>query len=330
MTSTQTKNVKKSITELVGNTPLLQLTKFVTHENCKGNILAKLEFLNPTQSSKDRIALAMIEAAEQQGLINEHSTIIETTSGNTGIGVAALAAAKGLKAKIYMQEFVSIERTKVIQAYGTEVISFNDVPEIADNLEALDGDFVGAVKLFKEVIEQDPNNVFLNQIDNENNANVHYATTGPEIYRDVAGDIDIFIAAVGTGGTISGVGKYLKEKNPAIQIVAVEPSWESVATVEDPEIPEITGVHRFSDVESARIPSNVHQQYIDDIYEVSTDTAKQYVRKIAKSDGLLVGLSSGAALAVAHKLAQLAENQDKQIVVLFPDTGLRYLSTDLF
>ena len=324
------KNIKRSIVELVGNTPLLQLTNFEKQENTEANLFAKLEYFNPAQSSKDRTALAMINEAERAGLIKDESIIVETTSGNTGIGIAAIAAAKGLRSKIYIQDNVSEERKQAIAAYGAEVVSFLTVSEIADNIEQIDGDFVGAVKIFKEVVDQQPNTVFLNQIDNIQNVNAHYETTGPEIYRDTAGEIDLFIATVGTGGTISGVGKYLKEQNPSIEIIAVEPAWESVATIEQPDIREITGIHRFSDVSSERVPENVQLQYIDKIYDVTTEQAKLYANKVAQTDGVLVGISSGAALAVAHRLASLKENKNKQIVVLFPDTGLRYLSTGLF
>ena len=324
------KNIKKSIVELVGNTPLLQLSNYEKKEQLQANLYAKLDYYNPAQSSKDRVALAMIEQAEREGKLTEQAKIIETTSGNTGIGISAIAAAKCLQAKIYIQDNVSIERRQAIEAYGSEVVSFLSVPEIADNIEEIDGDFVGAVKIFKEVVERDPNNVFLNQIDNPYNVLAHYETTGPEIWRDVAGEIDIFIATVGTGGTISGIGRYLKEQNEAIQIIAVEPAWESVATLEHPEIEEITGIHRFSDVDKERVPENVHLQYIDAIFEVTTDVAKKYAQTIAKTDGVLAGISSGAALAVAHQLALQEENKGKQIVVFFPDTGLRYLSTNLF
>ncbi|TKI70083.1 cysteine synthase family protein [Lysinibacillus mangiferihumi] len=323
--------IKQSITELVGHTPLLALNQYTKKLQLEAEIIAKLEYFNPANSVKDRIAKAMIEDAEARGVLTKDKTIIETTSGNTGIGLAAIAAAKGYKLRIYMQDGVSEERTKVVKAYGTEVVPFSDVPEMVAAFEETDGDFVETIKVFREtVIDKEENVVFLNQLDNEANPNIHERTTGPEIWEDTAGQIDIFVAAIGTGGTISGVGAYLKSKNPAIQIIGVEPAINSIATVEQPDIIEITGVHRFSDAQEARVPSNVHLDRIDEVLEVETDEAYKAARTVAQTDGVLVGTSSGAALFVATTLAKRPENKGKRIVVLFPDTGLRYLSTDLF
>ncbi|OEC00458.1 cysteine synthase [Lysinibacillus sphaericus] len=323
--------IKQSITELVGHTPLLALNQYTKELQLEAEIIAKLEYFNPTNSVKDRIAKAMIEDAEARGVLTKDKTIIETTSGNTGIGLAAIAAAKGYKLRIYMQDGVSEERTKVVKAYGTEVVPFSDVPEMVAAFEETDGDFVETIKVFREtVVDKEDNVVFLNQLDNEANPNIHERTTGPEIWADTAGQIDIFVAAIGTGGTISGVGAYLKSKNPAIQIIGVEPAINSIATVEQPDIIEITGVHRFSDAQEARVPSNVHLDRIDEVLEVETDEAYKAARTVAQTDGVLVGTSSGAALFVATTLAKRPENKGKRIVVLFPDTGLRYLSTDLF
>mgnify|MGYP000924396726 CR=1 FL=1 len=323
--------IKQSITELVGHTPLLALNQYTKELQLEAEIIAKLEYFNPANSVKDRIAKAMIEDAEARGVLTKDKTIIETTSGNTGIGLAAIAAAKGYKLRIYMQDGVSEERTKVVKAYGTEVVPFSDVPEMVAAFEETDGDFVETIKVFREtVVDKEDNVVFLNQLDNEANPNIHERTTGPEIWEDTAGQIDIFVAAIGTGGTISGVGAYLKSKNPAIQIIGVEPAINSIATVEQPDIIEITGVHRFSDAQEARVPSNVHLDRIDEVLEVETDEAYKAARTVAQTDGVLVGTSSGAALFVATTLAKRPENKGKRIVVLFPDTGLRYLSTDLF
>ncbi|UDK97689.1 cysteine synthase family protein [Lysinibacillus sphaericus] len=323
--------IKQSIIELIGHTPLLALNQYTKELQLEAEIIAKLEYFNPANSVKDRIAKAMIEDAEARGVLTKDKTIIETTSGNTGIGLAAIAAAKGYKLRIYMQDGVSEERTKVVKAYGTEVVPFSDVPEMVAAFEETDGDFVETIKVFREtVVDTDENVVFLNQLDNEANPNIHERTTGPEIWEDTAGQIDIFVAAIGTGGTISGVGAYLKSKNPAIQIIGVEPAINSIATVEQPDIIEITGVHRFSDAQEARVPSNVHLDRIDEVLEVETDEAYKAARTVAQTDGVLVGTSSGAALFVATTLAKRPENKGKRIVVLFPDTGLRYLSTDLF
>lgn len=323
--------IKQSIIELIGHTPLLALNQYTKELQLEAEIIAKLEYFNPANSVKDRIAKAMIEDAEARGVLTKDKTIIETTSGNTGIGLAAIAAAKGYKLRIYMQDGVSEERTKVVKAYGTEVVPFSDVPEMVAAFEETDGDFVETIKVFREtVVDKEENVVFLNQLDNEANPNIHERTTGPEIWEDTAGQIDIFVAAIGTGGTISGVGAYLKSKNPAIQIIGVEPAINSIATVEQPDIIEITGVHRFSDAQEARVPSNVHLDRIDEVLEVETDEAYKAARTVAQTDGVLVGTSSGAALFVATTLAKRPENKGKRIVVLFPDTGLRYLSTDLF
>lgn len=323
--------IKQSITELVGHTPLLALNQYTKELQLEAEIIAKLEYFNPANSVKDRIAKAMIEDAEARGVLTKDKTIIETTSGNTGIGLAAIAAAKGYKLRIYMQDGVSEERTKVVKAYGTEVVPFSDVPEMVAAFEETDGDFVETIKVFREtVVDKEENVVFLNQLDNEVNPNIHERTTGPEIWEDTAGQIDIFVAAIGTGGTISGVGAYLKSKNSAIQIIGVEPAINSIATVEQPDIIEITGVHRFSDALEARVPSNVHLDRIDEVLEVETAEAYKAARTVAQTDGVLVGTSSGAALFVATTLAKRPENKGKRIVVLFPDTGLRYLSTDLF
>lgn len=331
MSQTITSKIKKSITELVGRTPLLEIVNYEKQHQLEAEIVVKLEYLNPANSVKDRIAKAMIEDAENKGLLKDGDTIIETTSGNTGIGLAAIAAAKGYKLKIYMQDGVSEERTKVVKAYGTEVIPFSDVPEVVEAIEKTDGDFVEVINVFKKVVvDQAENVVFLNQLDNEANPRVHRETTGPEIWEDTDGQVDIFVATVGTGGTLSGVGAYLKSKNPHVQVVGAEPGIASIATIQDPDVVEITGVHRFSDVDEKRVPANVHIDVIDEVISVETSEAYEAARTVAKSDGILVGTSSGAAIWAATELAKRPENKGKRIVTILPDTGLRYLSTDLF
>lgn len=331
MSKVITNKIKKSITELVGKTPLLEIVNYEKENQLEAEIIVKLEYLNPANSVKDRIAKAMIEDAENSGLLKEGATILETTSGNTGIGLAAIAAAKGYKLRIYMQDGVSEERTKVVRAYGTEVIPFSAVPEVAEAIERTEGDFVEVINVFrKAVVEKEENVVFLNQLDNDANPTVHSETTGPEIWEDTDGQIDIFVAAIGTGGTVSGAGSYLKSKNPNIKVVGVEPGIASIATLENPDIVEITGVHRFSDVEEEKVPGNVHKDVIDEIIEVETSQAYEVARKVAKTDGILVGTSSGGAIWAATQLAKRPENKGKRIVAILPDTGLRYLSTDLF
>ncbi|RUS48957.1 PLP-dependent cysteine synthase family protein [Cohnella sp. AR92] len=323
--------IKKSITELVGKTPLLELVNYAKANQLEAEIVAKLEYLNPASSVKDRIAKAMIEAAERSGQLKEGVTIIETTSGNTGIGLAAIAAAKGYKLKIYIQDNVSEERTKVVRAYGAEIYPFSVVPEVVEAIERTEGDFVEIVNVFKEVVvDKEENVLFLNQLDNASNPKVHLETTGPEIWEDTDGQVDIFVATIGTGGTVSGAGAFLKSRNPNIRIVGVEPAKASIATPANPDIVEITGVHRFSDAGEARTPANVHTHVIDEYIEVETSQAYEAARKVAKSDGILVGTSSGAAIWAATELAKRPENKGKRIVTILPDTGLRYLSTDLF
>ncbi|MDM5334046.1 cysteine synthase family protein [Ureibacillus composti] len=323
--------IKKSITELVGKTPLLEIVNYEKQHQLEAEIIVKLEYLNPANSVKDRIALAMIEDAEQKGLLKEGDSIIETTSGNTGIGLAAIAAAKGYKLKIYIQDNVSVERTKAIRALGAEVVPFSDVPEILQTIEESDGDFVEVINVLKEkVISKQQNSIFLHQLENEANPRIHFETTGPEIWEDTDGEVDILVATVGTGGTLSGAGAFLKSKNSTIKIVGVEPATNSIPTVENPDIPEITGVHRFSDVEEKRVPVNVNKEVIDEVIEVETSQANEAARAVAKSDGILVGTSSGAAIWAATQLAKRSENKGKKIVAILPDTGLRYLSTDLF
>lgn len=323
--------INQSIEELVGKTPLLQLNGYIKENELKADIIGKLEYFNPNQSVKDRIAFAMIEYAEKNGLLKKGDTIVETTSGNTGIGLAAAAAAKGYSFRVYIQDQVSEERFKVIRAFGGEAIKFGDVPAIAYVVDEMDGDFVALVDAVKEKVIKDEENVcFLDQLNNPANPEIHKKTTGPEIWEDTNGEVDIFVACVGTGGTVSGTGAYLKEKNPNVKIVAVQPGKNSVPSDENPTPEEITGVHPFEGVAETFIPQNLDREIYDEWIAVETEDAYKAARKAAKSDGILIGTSSGAALYAATLLAKKEENKGKKIVVVFPDTGLRYLSTNLF
>lgn len=314
-------NIHHSITELVGNTPLLELERYQKQLGLEAHILAKLEYFNPAGSVKDRIALGMIEAAEKDGLLHKGITLTEMTSGNTGVAVAALAAAKGYKSRIYIQDGVSVERTKTIRAYGGEAIPFADVPEIAETLATTNNDFFAVQDELKKKFAQEGNIFFVNQTSNPANPGAHYAHTGPEIWRDTGGKVDIFLGGAGTGGTLSGVGKFLKEQNPAVRIIAIQPELEETG---------ITGVHPIEGLPKNQLPGNLDYSVLDERLTVLLKDAYRAARTVAKTEGLLIGTSSGAALAAATSLAQKSENKGKYIVTVFPDTGLRYLTTPLF
>jgi cysteine synthase A len=322
-------NIKQSITELVGHTPLLRLNNLEEQLNLKAELIVKLEYYNPNQSIKDRIALSMIEKAEREGHLKKGDTVIETTSGNTGIGISAIASAKGYKSRIYVQDNVSEERFKVIHAFGGETIKVFQLPEIQKVVEETGGDFVAMMEAIKELIKDEKNVYFVNQLDNVANPQIHEQTTGPEIWEDTDGKIDYLVACVGTGGTISGTGKYLKSQDPNVKVVAVQPTKESLSTADNP-VEEITGVHPFEGVPEQFIPANLDRNIYDDYAEVSTQQAFETARAVAKSDGILVGTSSGASIYEGIQLAKRPENEGKRIVVIAPDTGLRYLSTPLF
>lgn len=317
------KKVYTSITQLVGNTPLVELTNYEKKLNLKAKIFAKLEYFNPESSVKDRIALNMLETAEKKGLITPgKTTIVETTSGNTGIAVAAFAAAKGYKFVVYIQDEVSIERKQVIKAFGAKLINLSEVPEYVEVLDETGGDFVAGIKVLKEkVIPKIENSFFIDQVSNPANPEAHYNTTAREIWNDTEGDVDIFVACAGTGGTITGTGRFLKEKKPSVKVVGVQPPVNDVI---------VTGVHNFTDVQKERVPQVLNKEYIDDVVTIVPDSAFEAARLLARTDGILVGISSGAALSVATDLAKSDENEGKNIVVILPDTGLRYLSTNLF
>ena len=305
--------VHKNILSTIGKTPLVELNNLKEHLGFKAKILAKLESFDPGGSAKDRIAKAMIEEAEKAGLINSETVIIEPTSGNTGIGLAMVAAAKGLKLIIVMPETMSLERRKLIKAYGAELV----LTEGSKGMK-------GAIEKAKELSKEIPNSFIPLQFSNPNNPKAHYLTTGKEIYEDTNGNVDIFVAGVGTGGTISGVGKYLKEQNQNIKIVAVEPATSPVLSEGH------AGPHKIQGIGAGFIPETLNTSIYDEIITITNEKAFETGRLIATKEGILVGISSGAALYAAIQLAQKEENANKNIVVLLPDTGERYLSTELF
>lgn len=305
--------IAKKLTELIGNTPLLELNKFSSLKGLEQPIIAKIESFNPGGSVKDRVALAMIEDAEDKGLLKSGATIIEPTSGNTGVGLALVAAVKGYKLILTMPETMSIERRNLVKAYGATV-------KLTSGKEGMKG----AIKAAEELRDSIPGSIILQQFENQANPQKHYATTGKEIWRDTEGAVDIFVAGVGTGGTISGVGKYLKEQNPNVKVVAVEPTTSPVLSGGQ------SGSHKIQGIGAGFIPSTYNSKYVDEIFQVDNDQAILTGRQLAQSEGLLVGISSGAAVFAASELAKRPENKGKQIVTLLPDTGERYLSTVLY
>lgn len=305
--------IAKKLTELIGNTPLLELNKFSSLKGLEQPIIAKIESFNPGGSVKDRVALAMIEDAEDKGLLKPGATIIEPTSGNTGVGLALVAAVKGYKLILTMPETMSIERRNLVKAYGATV-------KLTSGKEGMKG----AIKAAEELRDSIPGSIILQQFENQANPQKHYETTGKEIWRDTDGTVDIFVAGVGTGGTISGVGKYLKEQNPNVKVVAVEPTTSPVLSGGQ------SGPHKIQGIGAGFIPSTYNSKYVDEIFQVDNDQAILTGRQLAQSDGLLVGISSGAAVFAASELAKRPENKGKRIVTLLPDTGERYLSTVLY
>ena len=299
--------------ELVGNTPLLELSKIEEKLQLLSKIYAKVEYFNPAGSVKDRIALAMIEDAEKQGLLKKGSVIIEPTSGNTGIGLASIGVMKGYNVVLTMPESMSIERRKLLKAYGAKI-------ELTPASEGMKG----AIAKAKELSEQIPNAIILGQFVNPNNPKMHYETTGPEIYKDLNGKVDVFVAGVGTGGTITGAGKYLKEQKPNVEVIAVEPETSPVLSEGH------AGPHKIQGIGAGFVPDTLDTSVYDRVITVSNDDAFEYGRLIAKTEGILVGISSGAALKAAVELAKQEKYKDKNIVVILPDSGDRYLSTPLF
>ena len=299
--------------DLIGNTPLIELKKLEQELGLKARIVAKVEFFNPAGSVKDRIAKSMVEKAIEDGIITEGATLIEATSGNTGIGLASVAAMKGYKAIFTMPETMSIERRKLLKAYGAEIV-------LTDGKLGMKGAIAKAIELSKEI----PNSFIPSQFENTANPLAHYNGTGPEIFKDTDGEVDIFVAGVGTGGTLSGTGKYLKEKKKDVRVVAIEPATSPVLSKGQ------SGPHGIMGIGAGFVPDTLDTGIYDEIITITNDEAYEYGRLIAKKEGLLVGISSGAALCGAVKLAQRPENERKMIVVLLPDTGERYLSTPMF
>ena len=306
-------NIYTSADQLIGKTPLLELTHIEKAHGLKAKVVAKLEYFNPAGSVKDRIARAMIDDAEAKGILKPGSVIIEPTSGNTGIGLASVAAARGYRIIIVMPETMSVERRQLMKAYGAELV-------LTEGSKGMKGAIAKADELAKEI----PNSFVPGQFVNAANPKAHYATTGPEIYADTDGKVDIFVAGVGTGGTITGVGQYLKAQNPAVKVVAVEPKSSAVLST------GVAGSHKIQGIGAGFVPDVLDTKVYDEIIPVENDDAFATGKEIGKAEGVLVGISSGAAVWAAIQLAQRPENAGKNIVVLLPDTGDRYLSTPLF
>ena len=306
-------NIYKGTLDLIGNTPLVEVTNIEKELGLEATVLVKLEYLNPAGSVKDRIAKAMIEDAEQKGLLKEGSVIIEPTSGNTGIGLASIAAAKGYRIILTMPETMSVERRNILKAYGAEIV-------LTEGAKGMKGAIAKADELAKEI----PNSFIPGQFVNPANPAAHKATTGPEIWEQTDGKVDIFVAGVGTGGTVTGVGEYLKEKNPNVKIVAVEPATSPVLSKGTP------GAHKIQGIGAGFVPDVLNTKVYDEVITIENDDAFTEGRAFARSEGILVGISSGAALKAAAILAARPENKGKTIVALLPDSGDRYLSTSLF
>lgn len=305
--------IAKTVLDLIGNTPLLELSNYEKAQSLEATIVAKLEYFNPAGSAKDRIARAMILDAEEKGLLKPGATIIEPTSGNTGIGLAAVAVARGYKLILTMPETMSVERRNLLKAYGAELV-------LTTGSQGMQGAVDKANELAKEI----PGSLIPGQFTNPANPAIHYATTGPEVWRATEGKVDIFVAGVGTGGTVSGVGKYLKEQNPNVKIVAVEPATSPLLSK------GVAGPHKIQGIGANFVPDTFDRTVIDEILPIENEAAFAAGRAVAHNEGVLVGISSGAAVAAATILAQRPENKGKLIVALLPDTGERYLSTPLF
>ena len=305
--------VYKAISDLIGNTPLVELTHIEEKEGLDSRVVAKVEFFNPAGSVKDRIAKKMIEDAEKKGVIKPGATLIEPTSGNTGIGIASVAAAKGYKAIMTMPETMSVERRNLLKAYGAKVV-------LTDGKAGMKG----AIAKAKELAATIPNSFIPSQFENPSNPQAHYESTGPEIWKDTEGKVDIFVAGVGTGGTVSGTGKYLKDQNPNVKVVAVEPATSPVLSEGH------AGPHGIQGIGAGFVPNTLDTSVYDEVFTVTNEQAYETARLIAHNEGMLVGISSGAATYAAIQIAKRPENKGKTIVVLLPDTGERYLSTPMF
>ena len=305
--------VYNKITDIIGSTPLLKLTNYIEDNKLEADIFAKLEYFNPAGSVKDRIAKAMIDEAEAKGIIKQGAVIIEPTSGNTGIGLASVAASRGYKIILTMPETMSVERRNLLKAYGAELV-------LTDGAKGMKG----AIKKANELAASTPNSFIPSQFKNPANPQIHVRTTGPEIWEDTDGKVDIFVAGVGTGGTLSGVGKYLKSQNPNVKVVAVEPAGSPVLSKGTP------GPHKIQGIGAGFVPDTLDIEIYDEIIAVENEDAFEAGRTLAKKEGVLVGISSGAAVFAASQLAKRPENKGKIIVALLPDTGERYLSTPMF
>lgn len=305
--------IYKNATELIGRTPLLQLGNFANNRELKANILGKLEYFNPAGSVKDRIAFAMIQDAVSKGILKEGGLIIEPTSGNTGIGIASVASALGYRAIVTMPETMSVERRNLLKAYGAEIV-------LTDGSKGMKG----AIAKAEELAQENPGSVILGQFENPANPEVHRKTTGPEIWEDTDGNVDIFVAGIGTGGTITGVGEYLKSKNPNVKVVAVEPTGSPILSK------GIPGAHKIQGIGAGFVPNTLNTSVYDEIITVENDDAFAVGKAIAREEGILVGISAGAAIWAAVEVAKRPENEGKNIVVILPDTGDRYLSTPMF
>ncbi len=302
-----------SVTELIGGTPLLEARNFAEENTLEATVLAKLEYFNPAGSVKDRIAKAMIDKAEKEGKLKKGSVIIEPTSGNTGIGLASVAAARGYRAILTMPETMSIERRNLLKAYGAEIV-------LTDGAKGMKG----AIAKAEELAAATPKSYIPSQFTNQANPEIHEATTGPEIWKDTNGKVDVFIAGVGTGGTLTGVGRYLKKQNPNVKIIAVEPLTSPVLSK------GTAGPHKIQGIGAGFVPETLDTKIYDEVLTISNDDAFKYGRQFSRAEGVLIGISSGAALAASVQIAKRKEFKNKTIVVLLPDTGDRYLSTELF
>ena len=306
-------NIYERITDLIGGTPLMKLTNYMKQQNLEAELYGKLEFFNPAGSGKDRIAKAMIEDAEANGILKPNAVLIEPTSGNTGIGLAAAAASKGYKVILTMPETMSVERRNLLKAYGATLV-------LTDGAKGM----AGAISKAKELAEQTPDSFIPSQFTNPANPKAHYNSTGPEIWEDTDGRIDVFVAGIGTGGTITGVGEYLKSKNPKIQIIGVEPAGSPMLTKGSP------GAHKIQGIGAGFVPDTLNTNIYDEIITVENEDAFATGRALARKEGLLVGISSGAAVFAAAEIAKRPEQKGNRIVALLPDTGERYLSTPMF